>query len=117
MAGMAPRVRPDPADDPDAARRSARARIAAYAMHAKRPDIAAEAGRKGGEATTRAFPYGPKAWGVAMAARRWNRLTVSQFASRVPMAGSGSEEGGASEPGPVTALSPLPKQSRNPEKT
>jgi len=37
--------------DPKATFRRARARLAAYALHHKYPDIAREAGRRGGEST------------------------------------------------------------------
>jgi hypothetical protein len=67
--------------------RQARARLAALALHAKRPDIAATAGRKGGEATASSFPMGRRAWGVAMALRRWHGSPLPQLRSRAPNAG------------------------------
>lgn len=86
-----------------AAFRRARARLAAYALHHKRPDIAREAGRRGGQVTSGRYPLGPRAWGVAMAARRWWGTKLIQVESRAPMAGSGDEGGGAPEPGPAPA--------------
>jgi len=84
--------------------RRARARLAAHALHHKRPDIAREAGRKGGEVTSQRYPLGPRAWGVAMAMRRWHGTELTDVGSRAPMAGSGSDGGGAPEPGPAAAL-------------
>lgn len=84
--------------------RRARARLAAYALHHKRPDIAPEAGRKGGKVTSQRYPLGPRAWGVAMAMRRWHGTELTQLGSRAPMAGSGDDGGGAPEPGPAPAL-------------
>jgi hypothetical protein len=84
--------------------RRARARLAAYAMHARHPGAAREAGRRGGEATAGSFPLGRSAWGVAMALRRWHG-TPLQFGGRAPSAGSGGDRGGAREPGPAPARS------------
>jgi len=83
--------------------RRARARLAAHALHHKRPDIAREAGRKGGEVTSQRYPLGPRAWGVAMAMRRHHGTELIQVESRAPMAGSGNDGGGAPEPGPAAA--------------
>ena len=83
--------------------RRARARLAAHALHHKRPGIAREAGRKGGEVTSQRYPLGPRAWGVAMAMRRYHGTALSHIESRAPMAGSGSDGGGAPEPGPAPA--------------
>ena len=97
--------------------RRARARLAAYALHHKRPDIAREAGRKGGEVTSQRYPLGPRAWGVAMALRRWHGTELVQVGSRAPMAGSGNDGGGAPEPGPAPAqrrqMIPLARRRRN----
>ena len=87
-----------------AAFRRARARLAAYALHHKRPDIAREAGRRGGQVTSGRYPLGPRAWGVAMAMRRYHGTELIQVESRAPMAGPGSDGGGAPEPGPAPAL-------------
>ena len=84
--------------------RAARARLGAFALHQKRPEIAREAGRKGGEATSQRFALGPKAWGVAMAMRRWHKTDFPNLESRAPRAGSGDDGGGAPEPGPAPAL-------------
>jgi general stress protein YciG len=83
--------------------RRARARLAAYALHHKRPDMAREAGRKGGEATSKGYALGKQAWGVAMALRRWHGTPFRYIASRAPKAGPGDEGGGTPEPGPATA--------------
>lgn len=80
--------------------RSARARLAAYAMHSMHPDVAREAGRRGGEATAGRYSAGKRAWGVAMALRRWHK-GGAEFGSRAPDAGPGGEGGGAPEPGPA----------------
>ena len=97
--------------------RRARARLAAYALHHKRPDIAREAGRKGGEVTSQRYPLGPRAWGVAMAMRRWHGTELTQLGSRAPMAGSGNDGGGAPELGPAPAqrrqVVPLARRRRN----
>lgn len=93
---------PAPKSNTSAFRR-ARARLAAYALHHKRPDIACEAGRKGGEATSQRYPLGPRAWGVAMAMRRWHGTELIQVGSRAPKVGSGNDGGGTSEPDPAPA--------------
>lgn len=67
-------------DDPSF--RVARARLGAYALHHKRPEIAVQAGRRGGEATSQRFPLGPKAWGIAMAMRRWHKTDFSYSEDR-----------------------------------
>lgn len=87
----------------DPAFRRARARLAAYALHHRHPALAAEAGRKGGEATSERYPLGKRAWGVAMALRRWYRTPFSYFESRALRAGPGGDGGGAPEPGPAMA--------------
>lgn len=88
----------------DPAFRKARARLAAHALHHKRPEIAREAGRKGGEATSGQYRLGARAWGVAMAMRRWHGTDFSYSESRAPRAGTGGEGGGAPEPVPAPAL-------------
>jgi len=97
--------------------RRARARLAAYALHHKRPDIAREAGRKGGLVTSSRYPLGPRAWGVAMAMRRHHGTELIQVGSRAPRAGPGGEGGGAPEPGPAPAqrrqMIPLARRRRN----
>ena len=89
-------------DDPPF--RVARARLGAYALHHKRPEIAVQAGRRGGEATSQRFPLGPKAWGVAMALARWHKTDFPSLESRAPRAGPGDDGGGIPEPGPAPAL-------------
>jgi len=89
----------------DPAFRRARARLAAHALHHKAPEIAREAGRKGGQATSGRYPLGPRAWGVAMAMRRWHATEFRQFESRAPKAGVGGDGGGSPEPAPATAQS------------
>ena len=84
--------------------RRARARLAGYALHHKRPEIAREAGRRGGKATSERFPLGPRAWGVAMAMKRWHGKVASELGSRAPKVGTGGDGGGALEPVPVPAL-------------
>ena len=86
-----------------AAFRRARARLAAYALHHKRPDIAREAGRRGGQVTSGRYPLGARAWGVAMAMRRHHGTELIQVGSRAPKAGPGDDGGGAPEPGPAAA--------------
>ena len=81
----------------------ARARLAAYALHHKYPQIACEAGRRGGETTSRCYALGKQAWGVAMAMKRWHGTPFHYFASRAP-AGPGGKGDGIPEPGPATAL-------------
>ena len=90
--------------DPEAAFRRARARLAAYALHHKYPDIARDAGRKGGEATSQGYPLGKNAWAVAMALRRWHGTPFRYVASRAAKAGPGGEGSGTPDPGPVEAL-------------
>lgn len=89
-------------DDPSF--RRARARLGAYALHHKRPEIAVQAGRRGGEATSQRFPLGPKAWGVAMAMRRWHKTDFPNLESRAPRAGPGDDGSGIPELGPAPAL-------------
>ena len=89
--------------DPKAAFRRARARLAAYALHHKRPDIAREAGRKGGEATSQRYGLGKQAWAVAMALRRWHGTPFVYVGSGAPSAGPGGNGGGIPEPGPAKA--------------
>ena len=91
--------------DPKAAFRRARARLAAYALHHKRPDIAREAGRKGGEATSQRYALGKQAWAVAMALRRWHGTPFVYVGSGAPSAGPGGNGGGAPLPGPARARS------------
>ena len=83
--------------------RRARARLAAHALHHKHPAMAREAGRTGGEATSQRYALGSRAWGVAMAMRRWHGTPFHYFASRAP-AGPGGKGDGIPEPGPATAL-------------
>jgi hypothetical protein len=83
--------------------RSARARLAAHALHRKRPDIAREAGRKGGKVTSERYPLGPHAFGVALAMRRWYGTQLANVGSRAPRAGVGGDEGGSPELAPATA--------------
>jgi hypothetical protein len=83
--------------------RRARARLAAFAMHHKHPDVAERAGRLGGEATSSRFALGKNAWGVAMAMKRWH-ATPAVSRSRAPKTGLDGEEGGTSESSSVTAL-------------
>ena len=85
--------------------RRARARLAAYALHHKHPEIAREAGRKGGEATSQGYGLGKQAWAVAMAMRRWHGTPFRYVGSCVPEAGLGGEGGGIPEPGPAKARS------------
>ena len=104
----------------DPAFRRARARLAAHALHHKRPEIAREAGRKGGEVTSQRYPLGPRAFGVALAMRRWYGTELIQLGSRAPMAGSGDDGGGAPEPGPAAAqpgraVSPRRRRRNRPE--
>src|SRR5437016_4353085 len=54
----------------------ARARLGAFALHSKHPEIASSAGRKGGLATVDGYSGGRRAWGVAMAMRRWHGTPV-----------------------------------------
>jgi len=82
-----------------------RARLAAFALHHKHPQIAREAGRKGGEATSQRYALGKRAWGVAMAMRRWHGASFHYIGSRAPEAGSGSKGDGIPCPGPATARS------------
>lgn len=92
----------DRASSQDPAFRSARARLAALALHQRRPEIARLAGRKGAEATLARSPYGRRGWAVYMATRRWHPTAVNR-GSRAPTTGPGVDGGGAPEPGPVTA--------------
>jgi len=82
----------------------ARARLAAFALHQKHPQIARDAGRKGGETTSQRYALGKRAWGVAMALKRWHGTPFRYVASRAP-AGPGGSGGGASQPGPAAAHS------------
>ena len=82
--------------------RRARARLGAHALHHKRPGIASEAGRKGGQSTSRGYPRGPRAWGSAMALARWHGAAFHYAESRAP-AGPGDDGGGAPESGPAAA--------------
>jgi hypothetical protein len=99
--------------------RRARARLAAHALHHKHPDMARDAGRKGGEATSQGYALGKRAWAVAMALRRWHKTPFHYIASRAPEAGPGGEGGGTPEPGPVEALKverpPQPTNSHSPK--
>lgn len=88
--------------DDDPAFRRARARLAALAMHAKRPDVARTAGRKGGLATAGQYSLGAKAWGVAMSLRKHHGSKFQYTRSRAPT-GPGVDGNGIPEPGPVTA--------------
>jgi hypothetical protein len=92
--------------------RRARARLAAYALHQKHPDIAREAGRKGGEATSQGYALGKRAWAVAMALKRWHKTPFRYVASRAPKAGPGAEGGGAPEPGPAAGAVDPPAAAR-----
>ena len=85
--------------------RRARARLAARAWLAKRPELAREAGRKGGLSTSRPCHLGEKAWATAMSLRRWHKSPFN-YASRAPKAGSGAETDGTVKPDPATALPP-----------
>jgi hypothetical protein len=60
-------------DDP--AFRRLRAKHAALILHHTHPELAREAGRKGGLATADAYPGGRRAWAVGMAMRRWHPKT------------------------------------------
>ena len=89
-----------------AAFRRLRAKLAAHALHAKRPNIAKDAGRRGGHATATRFALGRRAWGVQMAMRRWYGTAFDYQASRAPEAGSGAEADGTVESDPATARRP-----------
>ena len=82
--------------------RRARARLAAYALHHRYPEIARQAGRKGGEATSQGYALGKQAWGVAMALRRWHN-TPFQYAGSGARSGGPGNGGGAPLPGPASA--------------
>jgi len=90
--------------DPKAAFRRSRARLAAYALHHKYPEIAREAGRKGGEATSQRYALGKQAWAVTMALKRWHKTPFRYLASRVPEAGP-VNGAGIPQPGPAKARS------------
>ena len=97
-----------------------RARLGGFAVHHKRPELAKQAGRKGGESTSGRHPLGPRGWGVAMAMKRWHSKPVSRSESRAPKAGSGSERGGTLEPDPAPARRRLQRRPRKrvlPEQT
>jgi len=96
--------------------RRVRARLAALALHHKRPEIAREAGKAGGEATVAGSPFGRRGWGVALALKRWYPTASSRAASRAPMAGLDVEGDGTPELGSATALSLKPKTSQKPAK-
>ena len=89
----------------DPAFRRVRARLAAQALHAKRPNLASEAGRKGGLSTSRRYHLGEKAWATAMSLKRWHKSPFN-YASRAPKAGSGADTDGTVEPDPATAPPP-----------
>jgi general stress protein YciG len=91
--------------DGDPGFRRARARLAAYAMHERHPDVAKDAGRRGGEATSGRFALGKSAWGVAMAMRRWHGTPLPQIRSRAPTAEPDDDELGTSESGSAAARS------------
>jgi hypothetical protein len=65
---------PEPVQDLDEKvrrmRRSRAASIAAYSLHEQRPELAAEAGRRGGLARAKQFKD-PQAMGRWLARRRW----------------------------------------------
>ena len=92
--------------------RRARARLGAFALHNKHPSLAKAAGRKGGEATSSKFSGGKRAWGLAMAMKRWHK-TPFTYESRAPMAGPGADGGGTPEPDPAAA----PNKERRPRRS
>ena len=94
--------------------RKARARLAAHALHHKRPDIAREAGRKGGKVTSQRYPLGPHAFGVALAMRRWYGTQLANVGSRAPKAGVGGDGVGSPEPTPATAQGAIGEVGREP---
>ena len=96
----------------DPAFRRVRARLAAQALHAKRPNLASEAGRKGGLTTSRRYHLGEKAWATAMSLRRWHKSPFN-YASRAPKAGSGADTDGTVEPDPATAPPPDTNSGEN----
>lgn len=97
--------------------RRLRAKQAALVMHHKNPEVAKNAGRKGGEATASSFPGGKKAWALEMARRRWYpKPAVSASRSRAPEAGSGSDGDGTPESGPAAARSKRSQPRKNPPK-
>jgi hypothetical protein len=85
--------------------RKTRARLAALALHHADPSLAKRAGQKGGSSTAEGYKGGRRAWGVAMAMRRWHGTKFTYDESRAPEAGPGGDGSGVPEPGPATAPS------------
>ena len=113
-----------------AAKRRAIASLGATTLHARNPDAARRYGSRGGHKTAHGFVDGPSAWGKRMALARWHglpfayrgtsdrssseRAAASQFHGRAPMAGSGTDGGGAPEPGPATdSPAEAPRRARD----
>jgi hypothetical protein len=71
-------------------------------MHQKHPEMAKQAGKRGGEATAGMYALGRRGWGLAMAMKRWHSAPTLQR-SRAPKTGLDDEEGGTSESNPVSA--------------
>ena len=66
----------------DPAFRRSRARLGGFAVNDKDPEHAKNAGQRGGIATANKFPGGPRAFGVALAMRRWYGTPLPVFGSR-----------------------------------
>jgi uncharacterized protein YfiM (DUF2279 family) len=72
--------------------RRLRAIRAAAAAHAKHPDLARRAGRKGGLRTSRNFAGGASAWGRAMAAASHSRSHFHYASTEDQTSGPGRAE-------------------------
>ena len=79
--------------------RRVRAKLGGHALHEQHPDVAKKAGRKGGQVTSSRYKDGRRAWGVAMAMKRWHKTASSYRVSRAPGAGPTR-----SKSGPAPAL-------------
>src|SRR5207249_11895088 len=93
--------------------RRARARLGAFALNNKRPSLAQEAGRKGGESTSSKFGGGKHAWGLAMALKRWHKTPFDSRRSRARVVRSGGEGNGIPEPDLASAPKKPLRRKRN----